>query len=77
MLSEREQFIILASSQRLQKADTIILLTGDSLVRVPKATKLFKEHWAPLIVISGNSFAPEYGSFEAKTYKEALVKEGI
>lgn len=77
MLSEREQFIVLVQSQRLRKADAIVLLTGDALVRTKKAATLFREHWAPLIVVSGNSFAPEHGSLNAHDYRNALLEDRV
>ncbi len=74
MLTEREKYMALVDNDPLKKADAIVLLTGDGLFRVPEAAKLFKEQWAPVIVISGNIHRPEFFAVEAK---EKLLSTGI
>ncbi len=66
-----------------QKSDTIIWLQGDRYDRGPKTLKLYKESWAPKIVISGNNIllgktvrAGENNISLEKMYKW-LVKRGV
>ena len=77
MLTEREKYMALVDNDPLKKADAIVLLTGDGLFRVPEAAKLFKEQWAPVIVVSGNMNNPESGGLPGAELKKELVSAGI
>ncbi len=76
-LTEREQFIILVDNDRIKKSDAIILLEGDGFFRAKKAKELWEKGLAPIIVISGNSDNPLYGSFVASSIAKELEKMGV
>lgn len=76
-LSEREQFIMLIDNEPLKKADAIILLEGDGFFRVEKASKLFFEKWAPIIVVSGVMDDKRNGSFPAPSLVKKLIEKGV
>ncbi len=73
----REQFIALLNNDRIAKSDVIIVLEGDGYYRVDKAADLWKEKWAPLVVISGGSDNPSYGSYPAAQMKKQLRRAGV
>jgi uncharacterized SAM-binding protein YcdF (DUF218 family) len=60
MISERETFFALVSNDPLKKADAIVILEGDGLERIEEGVRLFKDGWAPLIVISGGLAKPPH-----------------
>ncbi|MFA4941302.1 MAG: YdcF family protein [Patescibacteria group bacterium] len=62
-MTNKEKFIILVTNEKLKKANAIILLEGDGYFRVPKAVELYKNKWAPKIVVSGGVDNKNYGSF--------------
>ena len=73
----REQFIALVNNDRIVKSDVIVVLEGDGYYRVDKAADLWKDGWAPLVVISGGSDNPSYGSYPAAKMKKQLRKAGV
>ncbi|MFH1428070.1 MAG: YdcF family protein, partial [Patescibacteria group bacterium] len=74
-MTDREKFLILIYNEPLKKANAIILLQGDGYFRIPWAYKLYKEKWAPRIVVSSDIKNLTYGSYPnlAKKLKEAGV----
>lgn len=75
-LSEREKFIALISNDTLKKSDAIIILEGDGFNRISHGAFLFKNNWAPLIVISGGIDKPPH-SLPAKVMLPELLKFGL
>jgi uncharacterized SAM-binding protein YcdF (DUF218 family) len=75
-LSIREKFIVLVSNDTLKKSDAIIILEGDGLNRLSHGAFLFKEHWAPTVVISGGINKPPH-SLPAKEMLPELLKFGV
>ena len=65
------------NNDRIVKADVIVVLEGDGYYRVDKAADLWKEGWAPLVVISGGLNNPARGSFPAARMKRQLRKAGV
>jgi len=76
-MKEREIFIVLTDNDRLKKSDAIILLEGDGIYRVKKAAELLKQGYAPYIVISGNIYNLEYGSYPPSFLVPELERNGI
>jgi uncharacterized SAM-binding protein YcdF (DUF218 family) len=76
-LSPELVFSILVSNNRLKKSDGIILLEGDYHNRVAQAAELFKNGWAPTIVVSGDTDKPEVSSIHSRHLIESLLKENI
>lgn len=65
-LTPRETFFFLISNDRLMKADAIIVLEGDGLARIPHGAQLFREGWAPLVVLSGANDTPPHSIVVSK-----------
>lgn len=76
-MTVREQFIVLLNNDRIVPADAIIVLEGDGYYRVDKAADLWKDKWAPIVVVSGGSDNPSYGSFPASKMERQLVRAGV
>ncbi|OGG73760.1 hypothetical protein A3A40_01560 [Candidatus Kaiserbacteria bacterium RIFCSPLOWO2_01_FULL_54_20] len=76
-MTPREKFIALVSNDTLEKADAIIILEGDLLVRVPEGARLYKEGWAPIVVISGGDTDQPAYAVPASQMLPALLKEGV
>lgn len=76
-MTTETKFIILIGNEPLKKSDAIILLAGDGYNRVRKAYQLYSEGWADLIVISGGTEDPSYGSFPASKMREELMRFGV
>jgi len=76
MITDREKFICLVSNDTLQKGDAIILLEGDGLNRIKETARLFKEGYAPIVVISGGMKNPPT-SLPASEMKPELVRAGV
>lgn len=74
-MTEKEKFIILVSNHELEKADAVFLLEGDGYNRIEHAVSLYKNGYAPYIVISPGADNPDYGSFPDLSSK--LQEEGI
>ncbi len=77
MLTKQAQFIAIIDNEPLKKADVIVLLTGDGLFRTEKVIQLYKQRWAPIIVISGGVNNRSYGSLPAGELGKKLIKVGI
>lgn len=76
-MSEREKLCILIFNEPLKKADAIILLAGDGYFRLHRAADLYKQKWAPKIVVSGGVTNKSHGSFPAKNLALRLAKRGV
>ena len=61
----------------LKKADAIVVLEGDGFNRIKKTARLFKDGWAPRVVVSGGINNPGYGSFPSDKMKKKLIQAGI
>lgn len=77
MLTKQAQFIAVIDNELLKKADVIVLLTGDGLFRVERVIQLYRQRWAPVIVISGGVTDRSYGSLPAGELGKKLIKAGI
>src|SRR3989338_2645428 len=76
-MSPREKFLAIVSNDTLEKADAIVVLEGDLLERVPEGVRLYKEGFAPFIVISGgDTNQPAYAIPAAQMLPEFL-KRGV
>ena len=76
-INEREKLCILIFNEPLKKADAIILLEGDGYFRLQYAADLYKQKWAPKIVVSGGVTNKSRGSFLAKDLALRLAKRGV
>jgi len=79
-MTEREKLYklyILVLTEPLRKADAIILLAGDGNARVSHAANLYRQKWAPKIIVSGGPMDRNYGSFPPKILARRLAKEGV
>ncbi len=61
----------------LEKADVIVVLEGDLLVRVVEGARLYKQGWAPLVVLSGGDEKQPAYAIPAKNMLPHLLKEGV
>lgn len=71
-------FDYLSEEDSLEKADLIFVFGNRTYFRIDKAIELFKDGWAPKIMISGN--APNYASVEtseAQWLKERALEKGV
>ena len=73
----REKLNILIFNEPLKKSDAIILLTGDGNFRLAEAIYLYKQKWAPKIVVSGGTKNINYGSFHSVDFAKELIKRKI
>ena len=77
-MSPKEQYLCVIANDILKKADAIIILEGDGVSRVAQGAKLYKEGWAPLVVISGGLARSEYNhSIPAAEMKPVLLEAGV
>ena len=76
-LSKEAQLLALIFNDPLNRSDAIICLEGDGYFRLGEAHRLFKEKWAPLVVISGGLNCPQKGSYPARVLKDRLIKLGV
>ena len=76
-MTNREIFIVLCSNDKLKKSDAIVLLEGDGYNRVEKTISLFKQGWAPKIVVSGGYDNQNIGSFNGDKLIPILKENGI
>jgi len=53
-----ERFCCLLSADEPRQADAIVVLEGDGLVRLVHGCRLYYQHWAPLLVLSGGRDEP-------------------
>jgi len=73
---EELKLIAIVSNELLKKSNVIICLEGDGYSRIDVAAKLFKEKWAPLVVISGGYNNPP-SSIPASDLAKELIKKGV
>ena len=60
-----------------RKADAIVAVSGgDTNARTDEAIKLYKEGWAPLIVVSGAAAADKTGPSNAKAMYQRAINSG-
>lgn len=76
-MTEREIFITLLDNQPLTLADVIVVLEGDGFTRVTESIRLYKEKFAPRIIVSGGLVKPEIASFPAVILAKELIKNKI
>ncbi len=76
-MTSKEIFIVLCSNDILKKSDAIILLEGDGFNRLEKTIDLFKQGWAPKIVVSGGYDNETKGSINGDKLIPVLLKNGI
>lgn len=74
-MTDSEKLIFLIFNEPLKKSDAIILLEGDGYNRIQKIMDLYRQNWSDLIVVSGNIFNPDYGSFP--DLPEQIKKMGV
>lgn len=72
----REKVLCLVSNDALKKADAIVVLEGDGLVRVQEGARLFREGWAPVVVLSGGVQRPPV-SIPAADMRPHLREAGV
>lgn len=77
MVTLREQYIILVSNDVLRPTDALVVLTGDGLYRAETAVALFRQEWAPCILISGGLDKKEQGSIHADEIARMLEEQHI
>ena len=75
-LTPRETFFFLISNDRLVKADAIIVLEGDGFARIPHGAQLFREGWAPVVVLSGANDTPPHSIIVSKMLPH-LLEAGV
>lgn len=75
-MSPKEYYLCVVTNDTLRKADAIILLEGDGFSRVGEAVRLFKDGWAPRIVISGGLNKPPH-AIPASELLPAVLAEGV
>ena len=76
-MSPKEKFLCILPNTPLEKGDAIVVLEGDLLVRVKEGARLYKEGWAPLVVLSGgDEKKPDY-AIPAERMLPHLLQEGV
>ena len=75
-MTDQEKFICIISNDRLKKSDAIIILEGDGFNRIAQGAKLFKEGWAPFVIISGGVVNPPH-SIPAQDMLSHLIEAGV
>jgi uncharacterized SAM-binding protein YcdF (DUF218 family) len=73
---EEIKLVALTCNEPLKKADAIVCLEGDEHFRTAKALELFKQNWAPLIVVSGGLIVSKFSN-PAPLMAEYLVDNGV
>ena len=76
-MNNKDLFLILTSSSKIESADAVILLEGDGYSRILKATSLITEGWSDLLVFSGGIDNESVGSFTFEKCKSHLLNSGI
>lgn len=77
MLSAQEKYLAVVTNDTLRHADVIVILEGDNLARLPQGAKLYKEGWAPLVVLSGGIEKVDYHSIPSRKMLPHLVALGV
>jgi uncharacterized SAM-binding protein YcdF (DUF218 family) len=75
-MNPKEKFISIVANQPTEKADAIVILEGDALNRIPHGAELYKEGWAPLVVLSGGIDNPPH-SIPSRRMLPHLVAAGV
>lgn len=75
-MTPEQQFFCVIANDILKKSDAIIILEGDGLSRISEGVRLYKEGWAPLVVISGGVEKPPH-SIPAKEMMPHLIAAGV
>lgn len=76
-MNDKEKFIALLGSEKLKKAEAIILFEGDGLFRCQHAADLYRQGWSKKIVISGDTTNLGYGSYPTIYLLPELLKLGV
>jgi uncharacterized SAM-binding protein YcdF (DUF218 family) len=76
-MTPKEKFLCILPNTPLEKGDAIIVLEGDLLVRIKEGARLYKEGWAPLVVLSGGDEKQPNYAIPAKRMLPHLVQEGV
>lgn len=77
MLSDKELFLILASSSCTPKADAVILLEGDGLSRIDHACNLINQGYVDYLVFSGGIENLSYGSYNYEMCLPYILKNNV
>jgi uncharacterized SAM-binding protein YcdF (DUF218 family) len=75
-MTPEQQFFCVIANDPLKESDAIIILEGDGLMRITEGARLYKEGWAPLVVISGGISNPPH-SIPAKEMLPHLIEAGV
>jgi uncharacterized SAM-binding protein YcdF (DUF218 family) len=75
-MTPREQYLAMIANDTLKKADAIVILEGDGFARIPEGVRLYKEGWAPVVVISGGVNNPPHSTTASEMMPE-VVKLGV
>ncbi len=76
MDSEELKIISLVSSDIISKSDAIICLEGDGQERTKRALEIFKQGFAPVIIVSGGYDNPPF-SIIASKMADYLLGQGV
>lgn len=76
-MTPKEKFLCILPNTPLEKADAIVVLEGDLLVRAKEGARLYKDGWAPLVVLSGGDEKQPTYAIPAQRMLPHLVKEGV
>jgi uncharacterized SAM-binding protein YcdF (DUF218 family) len=77
MLSDKEFFLILASSSCPKKADAVILLEGDGFSRIDHACSLINQGYVDYFVFSGGIEDLSYGSYGFERCLPQILKNNV
>jgi len=75
-MTPKEKYIAIISNDTLKKADAIVVLEGDGLWRIAEGARLYKEGWAPVVVLSGGLDNPPH-SIPVRRMLPHLLAEGV
>ena len=73
-MTPKEKYIAIISNDTLKKADAIVVLEGDGLWRIAEGARLYKEGWAPVVVLSDQG--REEGSHQ-RDQRDQRIAEGV
>lgn len=76
-MSPRERYMALVSNDSLTQADAIVVLEGDLLERNVEGARLYKEGYAPRIVISGGDTTKRDYALPASEMVSDLLTKGV
>ncbi len=76
-MTAKEQFLILTNTQKLQKANAVVLLEGDGFTRIHKACSIVIQGWADILVFSGGVENESYGSFPFGKCYDLILAAGV